>query len=218
MRISLVLENILTYLGVKSCTKVTMLQGFRTQMIFLIYVYYTTDPHQEGRRHKATRVTCEQAPFELHVPLSVSLRLLPRTVFFNSIITHSSLPIHAQVIRKTTLTHFKQDPQSGHVSPPLMWPWPEPQIPAAGASSLAPTSCSLGPAPEGPHFSAHKLHCSRHSILVIPDPHRHDPPPLTSSSQLFAWLCFLSSSAVLPPGVYTAGSKITSHLHQPGFL
>lgn len=47
MRISLVLENILTYLGVKSCTKVTYAPGIQDTND-IIYVYYTTDPYQEG--------------------------------------------------------------------------------------------------------------------------------------------------------------------------
>lgn len=104
MRISLVLENILTYLGVKSCTKVTYAPGIQDTND-IVYVYVLQTRTKRGRRHKATRVTCEQASLELHVPLSVSLRLLPRTVFFLIVLSPTLLSlIHAQVIRKTTLT------------------------------------------------------------------------------------------------------------------
>ena len=47
MRISLVLENILIYLGVKSHTKVTYAPGIQDTND-IVYVYYTVDPYQEG--------------------------------------------------------------------------------------------------------------------------------------------------------------------------
>ena len=46
MRISLVLENILMYLGVKSRTKATYAPGIQDTND-IVYEYYTTDPYQE---------------------------------------------------------------------------------------------------------------------------------------------------------------------------
>ena len=96
--------------------------------------------------------------------------------------------------------------------PPPRWPRPEPQIPAAGASSPAPTSC-LWAQPQRASFSARKLHLPRGSILLTAYSTRVTCLLSLPSSQLFAWLCFFFLPQLFFPQVSTQlapRSQVTS--------